>query len=179
MYKVISEFENYSINEDGFILSHYTGKERKAYKSGNYLVTKLRKNGKSYTTTIHRILARTFLDLDSFASTNEVDHIDGNTQNNSLTNLQVLTYEEHKAKTLASFKPRVYCKVCSVRLTSRNKSGLCTEHKYKSIPIEDIIYWVKTYSWVRASKELGLSDNALRKRYYNETGLDPKLIKNS
>lgn len=68
-----------------------------------------------------------------------------------------------------------YCKVCSKKLQSRNITGYCREHlPRKEISIEDIEYWVKNYSWVRASKELGLTDNGLRKRYKTVTGRDPK-----
>lgn len=176
-YKIIPEFENYSINKEGIVFSLYTNKERKSYYSGPYLVTKLRKNGISYTTSIHRILARTFLDLDSFASEKEVDHIDGNPANNRLDNLQVLTYDEHKLKTFLTSSPKNYCSVCNEQLSKNNSSGLCATHKYKNISIQDIEYWVKTASWARASRELGMSDVGLRKRYEKETGLNPSLLK--
>ncbi|MFP9058711.1 hypothetical protein, partial [Enterococcus faecalis] len=45
------------------------------------------------------------------------------------------------------------------------------------ITVEQIEYWVSKYSWIRASKELGLSDTGLRKRYKSLTGKDPKSIK--
>lgn len=173
-YKNIPEFENYSINEDGVVLSHYTGKERKAYLSGSYLVTKLRHKGKSYTTTIHRILARTFLDLDSFDSDKEVDHIDGNTLNNSLDNLQVLTVDAHKAKTHSSYLQRKKCLTCGTVIPNkRTVSDYCELHRQKEISIEAIEYWVTNFSWRRASSELGLTDAGLRKRYLRETGTNP------
>ena len=180
-YRKIPEFDNYSINEDGIIFSHYTNKERKSYKSGSYLVTKLRRDGISYTTTIHRILARTFLDLDSFSSDKEVDHIDGNTLNHVLSNLQVLTVEEHKLKTYGERKfPKKYCTVCNKELPNpRSLSNLCEAHRQITILLEDIEYWVINYSWVRAAKELGMTDSGLRKRYFNMTGLNPSLLKRS
>lgn len=63
-------------------------------------------------------------------------------------------------------------KFCSVTC-STNYSRKNSHH----ITAELIEYWVRKYSWTRASKELGLSDNGLRKKYKMLTGLNPKDIK--
>lgn len=63
-----------------------------------------------------------------------------------------------------------------------NVSGYCG-HCYSqplvnnAITVKDIEYWVINFSWTRASKELGLSDNGLRKRYTKLTGKSPKEIR--
>jgi hypothetical protein len=95
----------------------------------------------------------------------EVDHIDTNPTNNNIKNLQALSKEDHLDKTLSD------------KGWSRRLPSLPRELKYKDITAEEIEYWVTNFSWVRAGKELGLSDNGLRKRYKLLTGKCPKTIK--
>lgn len=60
---------------------------------------------------------------------------------------------------------------------SGKKCGSFVEKKTIEISAEEIEYWVTNFSWTRASKELGLSDNGLRKRYTKLTGNSPKSLK--
>lgn len=126
-----------------------------------------------------------YLDLDSLSSDMEVDHIDSNVFNNKLCNLQVLSKEDHLSKTHGEWR-NLSNKVCAcgTKLYEHNTSGKCITCYNQSrisdgITPELIEYWVGNFSWTRASKELGLSDNGLRKRYKKLTGLDPKSIKHS
>lgn len=70
------------------------------------------------------------------------------------------------------------CPTCGKLLENKNTTGYCIKHRpvLKEIDVKDIEYWVSNFSWTRAAKELGMSDNGLRKRYKNITGLDPKSI---
>ena len=82
MFKIIQEFPNYEINEEGIIRYIKTGRIRKTViwtnkKSGHK--TKqiiLGKDKKRYTRKIHRLLAITFIPNPD--NLNEVDHIDRN-----------------------------------------------------------------------------------------------------
>lgn len=111
-----------------------------------------------------------------------VHHIDGNKLNNCFSNLEVMSQAEHASshfRTLTnkeclqckiSYKPNKSTqKYCSIDCHNKSQS--------KDITIDEIIYWVINFSWSRASKELGLSDNGLRKIYKRLSGLDPKLIR--
>jgi hypothetical protein len=58
---------------------------------------------------LHRIIAYLFLDLDIDDTTQHIDHIDGNRQNNSLENLRIVTNQQNhwnmtKAKGYGWFK---------------------------------------------------------------------------
>ena len=53
-------------------------------------------NGKAYTISEHRLVYAWF--IDDIPEKYDVDHIDGDTMNNSLDNLQLLTRKENLAK---------------------------------------------------------------------------------
>ena len=56
-----------------------------------YMTVNLSKNGKSNTKRVHRLVAETFLGESDL----QVDHIDGNKQNNKLDNLEYVTPKEN------------------------------------------------------------------------------------
>lgn len=56
-----------------------------------YMTVNLSKNGKSNTKRVHRLVATTFLGDSNL----QVDHIDGNKQNNRLDNLEYVTPKEN------------------------------------------------------------------------------------
>lgn len=62
-------------------------------------------------------------------------------------------------------------------ISGKKCSEITVKPEKIEISAEEIEYWVLNFSWTRASKELGLSDNGLRKRYTKLTGLNPKTIK--
>lgn len=61
-----------------------------------YLKVGLQKNGKSNKHRVHRLVAEAF--LENPKKLPMVNHIDGNKQNNSVTNLEWTTDEENKKK---------------------------------------------------------------------------------
>lgn len=71
---------------EGFELSTRT--DRDGYKS-----VRLSKNGKSHTCYTHRLIAEVFLPKE--AGRNEVNHIDGNKQNNTVANLEWVNHSEN------------------------------------------------------------------------------------
>jgi hypothetical protein len=186
MFTKIKNFEDYGISECGKVYSYKSSKRLTPTKnsSGYYQVFFTVENVR-YSFLLHRILAFVFKDLPDLYSDLEVDHIDTDHTNNSLDNLQVLSRKKHQHKTLKSrgldFKSN-YCG-CG-KLLQKNHYVECIDcRKNKSeqldLKVEDVIFWVTNYSWVRASKELGMSDNGLRKFYKKVTGNCPKLLKNS
>lgn len=178
--KDIPGFENYQISIDGKIYSKNVNRNLKSFSNNRgRAVVRLHKDGKAYPLLVHRLLAFVYLDLPSLDSPLEVDHIDGDCTNNTLSNLQVLTRHEHELKTYGSTPS---CKNCGIKIKSNNKTGMClsclTSIKLDDgITVDNIVYWVTNYSWVRASKELGLSDVGLRKRFTKLSGIHYKDIK--
>lgn len=96
--KEIPDFSGYKAGSDGYIYSYlntklggynYNKKPKKLkgspFSTGRYLRVVLRKNGKSYTVSVHRLICKTF----NGESKNGLDcsHLDGNDKNNVPTNL--------------------------------------------------------------------------------------------
>lgn len=185
MYKTIPEFPEYSISESGEVYSNHVNRCLSPYVNNNgYLCVKLQKDSNQYTQLVSRLLCRVYKDLPSLMSPLEVDHKDNNTRNNELDNLQVMSTEDHLIKTLSNrAKGNIYSledRLCSCGKFKHVRSKTCMDC-YRAavthdISREDIEFWVRNYSWVRASKELGLSDNGLRKKY-KALGGNPKDIK--
>lgn len=181
MFIEIPEYPGYFMRETGEIYSTKSNKFLTMFKNtSGYPCYKLQKNGQQKNILVHRMLAFLFKELPSLDSTLEVDHKDRIKDNFSLSNLQVLTKQEHLVKSLQDkgYNTASVCLVCSTKIRSGTK--YCIKHspakqiKVPEITEEDIRYWVSNFSWVRASKELGLSDNGLRKRFTKLTGLDPR-----
>lgn len=88
-YKILSN-PNYLINKRGDIFSLYTNRLRsiKQNQSGYYVVILDKK-----TKMIHRLLAETF--IPNPMNYPEVNHIDGNKTNNSISNLEWCTRKQN------------------------------------------------------------------------------------
>lgn len=86
-WKRIREFPNYAINMSGEVYSFVTHKKLKPYKQRNeYLIIRLFNDGKSFSKYIHRLVGETF--LKNPRGLREINHKDGNRQNNSVENLE-------------------------------------------------------------------------------------------
>lgn len=94
MIKVIDNFPNYTISEDGVIINTKTGYIKKTWlcKNGYYYVD-LQDKGYRLKSPLHRLLALHFLPNPENKRT--VNHIDGNKLNNSLSNLEWTTDSEN------------------------------------------------------------------------------------
>lgn len=181
--KNIPGFEKYYLTEDGKVYSTHVNRFlNNQINTNGYEFVRLNLNKQQHSFLIHRLLAFVYLNLPDLYSDLEVDHIDSNKSNNKLDNLQVLTVEKHKEKTYGKhWNPNRFCKICNKKLSEYNTSGKCktciNKEKLNDGITEKLIrYWVTNYSWSRASRELGLSDNGLRKRFTKLTGLTPKEI---
>ena len=66
----------------------------KQYNTGkNYLHVRLYKDNKSYNFSVHRLIAKTF--IDNYSEDLQIDHVDNNRQNNILSNLRLVTQIEN------------------------------------------------------------------------------------
>ena len=98
---------SYDITEDGLLTNITSGKSIKFREDFNgYLACNIRVNGKRVTRFQHKMLAIKF--LQNPESKLEVNHIDGNKSNNTLSNLEWVTKSEnmlHSTHVLGNPKP--------------------------------------------------------------------------
>lgn len=113
----IPGFKNYKIDTDGNVWSTIRGKYLKNNVSNTgrkqYAVLRLRsENGQFKSVYLHHLMAKTFLNHEADGHSFEIDHIDNNSLNNKLSNLQILTHSDHRLKTKylnsqATFKSKI------------------------------------------------------------------------
>jgi hypothetical protein len=103
IWKKIKEFDNYEVSNYGNVRSINRidnlgrikqGKKLKKTKNKQgYEYVTLIKNGKKTNKTVHRLVAFTFL---SNKNNNlVVNHIDGNKENNNISNLEIITQKQN------------------------------------------------------------------------------------
>jgi hypothetical protein len=96
IWQNIEGFEGlYKVSTKGVVISLGKVQEIKPRKKNNgYLQVKLSKEGKRFHLLLHRVVAKTFiLNIDNKP---EVNHIDGNKENNNLKNLEWVTSSENQ-----------------------------------------------------------------------------------
>ena len=94
----VYDFEGlYCVTDEGRVFSLNTGREMVASVGAKgYLQVHLRKSGKSYCKRLNRVVWGSF---NGGCDDNLViDHIDGNVENNNLSNLQQITSRENTTK---------------------------------------------------------------------------------
>lgn len=95
-WKKHPKIDDIIISDDGDILSYKSGQWKELKKSNNgsgYLRVGV---GHSNPLYIHRLVAETYLNNDDPLNKKEVNHIDGNKQNNNITNLEWCTKSENE-----------------------------------------------------------------------------------
>ncbi|WJZ69733.1 H-N-H endonuclease F-TflII [Citrobacter phage YZU-L1] len=178
--KEIPEYPEYLISETGEVFSTKVNRILSIQiNTSGYPFFTVQHNGKSKHLLLHRVLARVYKDLPSLSSDLEVDHDDTNKLNFSLENLIVRSKADHILKTIEErglSSDKNFCPICNKEIAKR--ASYCKQHcqNPQEITVEQIEYWVKNYSWSRASRELGMSDNGLRKRYTRLAGKSYKDI---
>lgn len=95
IYKVIQEFDKYEVSNTGNIRNVASHKILIPWTNNKgYLVVGLRKNGKTYRVTVHRLVAQAFIPNPN--NYPQVNHIDENKSNNNVINLEWCTNLENR-----------------------------------------------------------------------------------
>jgi hypothetical protein len=92
-YKIIKDFENYSVSNFGRVRNNATDKILKPGKSNGYYKHNLYKDGNMYTKKIHKLVAEAFITNPSNKKC--IDHIDNNRLNNNVSNLRWVSQQEN------------------------------------------------------------------------------------
>ena len=92
---------DYQISNDGQVKNKTTGNIRKPHLTSNgYLHIILYQHGEKYSFLIHQLVANYFLINDDPEHKTQIDHIDGNKQNNNCLNLEWVTPKENKRRSI-------------------------------------------------------------------------------
>ena len=90
-YKKIDGYDNYEISNFGNVRNTNTGRILKNHKNiHGYYIVDLHKEGTRKTLTIHRLIGLHFIPNPD--NLREIDHIDRNRTNNSITNLRWISH---------------------------------------------------------------------------------------
>jgi hypothetical protein len=99
MFKVIDGFPDYKINESGQVRNVHTDRVKKpVLGKDNYWRIHLYKNKKPYSHLVHRLIAEAFIKNDN-PEYDQVDHMDGNPQNNKISNLRWVNHNINQRNT--------------------------------------------------------------------------------
>lgn len=102
LWKKISEYENYSVSDQGDIKNNTTNRILKHYVRNGYKSVSLSINNKKKTLSVHNIVSEQFLQKPC-GKNKVVNHKDENKLNNNLENLEYITYREN---TMYSSSPK-------------------------------------------------------------------------
>lgn len=133
-----------------------------------YLQVGLSNQGKIKRFYVHRLVYLIF--FGEIPDDYEVNHIDHNKSNNSLSNLELVTKSENQLKSRKYYnisKKPIICPQCGGEKVSRKKNSVClncyNKEKGKHIPPkEDILKLLESNSYVKVGKMFGVSDNTIR-----------------
>lgn len=155
IWKICSDYPAYEVSNYGRVRNKATQKLMKPnYKNnGKYAQVHLRigvkgKHGK--TITVHRLVAKEFLNPPENDEQIVLDHIDRNKQNNFYKNLRWVSYSENRANSKEPGK-RIYITKTPIVLVDKNTNELIKSYKN---PLE-------------ASKDLDISAFYIKRNIHN------------
>lgn len=107
-WKQIEGYEKYSVSDTGLVKNTKSGRFLTYAKDKDgYLYVSFPENGKVKKVRLHRLVATTFIPNPENKAT--VDHINGNKEDNRVSNLQWLSYKENLNKYWELHRKPVIC----------------------------------------------------------------------
>lgn len=92
-WEIINDYPNYSVSTFGRIKNKWGKIMKLAISNTGYYCVNLYKNGKYKNSNVHRLVGNQF--IKNPLNKPFIDHIDGNSKNNSITNLRWATISEN------------------------------------------------------------------------------------
>jgi len=92
--RVLDLFSGYTIREDGLVMSRFGRPIKHQVSNNGYVRVELWQGGRGKKYLLHRLLAQAF--IPNPENKPQVNHIDGDPQNNELNNLEWVTQSENQ-----------------------------------------------------------------------------------
>lgn len=94
-WRIVKGFENYSVSDTGNLRNNASGKMLKPMISTcGYVYFHLIKDEKKHTKYVHRMVGESF--IPNPKNLPQIDHVDGNKLNNTVSNLRWVTISENR-----------------------------------------------------------------------------------
>jgi len=157
--KRIEGWEDYSITENGQVFSHRNNKWLKLQvKAKNYFGIQLNKNGIAKEFLVHRLVAQAF--IPNPEGKPEVNHIDGNKQNNNISNLEWVTSSENQKHSFANNLQKIIKgkEHWNSKLTEENVKYIRENYKFRD----------KEFSFAAMGRKFGVNITTVVHAYYGK-----------
>jgi hypothetical protein len=161
-YKVIEGFENYSVSDHGRVKNNKTGRILKYKHRQGYTLADLSVCGIVSTKTIHRLVARAF--IENPEGKRCVDHIDSDRSNNRVHNLRWATYVENSRNRSVNKNNTSGCK--GVNWDPQNKrwlSRICVDGIQINLGSFKCLEDAKQARIIKANQAFGIYTNSCEK----------------
>lgn len=96
-WKVIDQYPNYEVNNQGQVRNRVTGRVLKSYDSVGYLTVSLMCDGQKDSVKVHRLVGKYF--VDGYQDGLELDHINRDRYDNRADNLRWVTHSQNLRNT--------------------------------------------------------------------------------
>lgn len=120
--RVLDLFSGYTIREDGVITSRFGRVVKPQTSQNGYVRVELWQCGQGKKYLVHRLLAQAF--IPNPENKHQVNHIDGNPQNNTISNLEWVTQSENQIHAYRTGLQKGY-HVSGRPISESHKAALC------------------------------------------------------
>jgi hypothetical protein len=111
IFRIIETYPTYKVSNYGRIMNINTGRILKPkLNSMGIMIVNLSKDNKGKSFTVHKLVGDAFLTKPEDGKHYIIKHIDGNLENNYLSNLMYITASESRTITHANIKREKYIK---------------------------------------------------------------------